>query len=209
MRGFQPKIALAVLLCSIRTLAAEPARITFTKAFPGSTPAYVEITVQQDGESQYKEDPNDENPLKFKLNSSDATTIFGLSDKLNHFEGTLESGMKVAFMGKKTFRYEAEGGAHTATFNYSEDLDAKTLLDWFERISDTERALIDLERAVRFDKLGVQDAILRIEVTRNQKRLIAEDQFLPLLDRVVKNENYLHMARARAAALAESIRAPK
>ena len=35
--------------------------------------------------------------------------------------------------------------------------------DWFERIAETERALIDLERAVRFDKLGVQDAILRIE----------------------------------------------
>jgi hypothetical protein len=44
---------------------------------------------------------------------------------------------------------------------------------------------------------------------RDQKRLVAERQFLPLLDRVVGNESYIHMARARAAALAESIRAPK
>jgi hypothetical protein len=94
-------------------------------------------------------------------------------------------------------------------FNYSEDLEAKALLDWFERISETERALIELERTVRFDKLGVQDAILRIEVERDQKRLVAEEQFLPMLDRIVKNESYLHMARTRAAALAESIRAPK
>ena len=49
-------------------------------------------------------------------------------------------------------------------FNYSEDPEAKTLLDWFERIAETERALIELERPCRFDKLGVQDAILRIEI---------------------------------------------
>jgi hypothetical protein len=92
-------------------------------------------------------------------------------------------------------------------FNYSEDPEAKTLLDWFERIAETERDLIELERTVRFDKLGVQDAILRIEMSRDQKRLVAEPQFLPLLDRVIKNESYLHMARDRAAALADSIRA--
>ena len=51
---------------------------------------------------------------------------------------------------------------------------------------------------MRFDKLGVQEAILRIEVVRDQKRLIAAQQFLPMLDRVVKNESYLHMARERA-----------
>jgi hypothetical protein len=203
------RIAVVSLLTASGVSAADVSRLVFTKSFPGSIPPYVEISVQQNGEAEYKEDPNDENPLKFKLSEADATTMFDISDKLNHFTGTLESGMKVAFMGKKTFRWEGAGGPHSATFNYSEDLDTKTLLDWFERIAETERALIDLERSVRFDKLGVQDSILRIEVTRNQKRLVAEEQFLPLLDRVVKNEKYLHMARARAAALSESIRASK
>ena len=64
-----------------------------------------------------------------------------------------------------------------------------------------------LETAVRFDKLGVQDAILRIEVMRDQKRLVSPQQFLPMLDRVAKNESYLDIARKRAAALADSIRA--
>lgn len=190
-------------------VAADAPRIVFTKSFPGSIPPYVEISVQKAGDAEYKEEPNDENPMKFKLSEPEAAAIFEISDRMNHFAGNLESGLKVAFMGKKTFRWEGEGGPHSATFNYSEDLEAKTLLDWFERIAETERALIDLERAVRFDKLGVQDSILRIEVARNQKRLVAEEQFLPLLDRVVSNEKYLHMARSRAAALAESIRAPK
>ena len=42
----------------------------------------------------------------------------------------------------------------------------------------------------------------------DRKRLVAPEQFLPLLDRIAKNESFLHMARERAAALAEAIRKP-
>lgn len=200
---------LSLLLAAACALAAEEPRIVFTKSFPGSNPAFLEITLDKTGAGQYKDDPKDENPLQFRLSEADTSAVFGLADKLDHFGKPLESGLKVAFMGKKTFRYEGDGPPREATFNYSEDLEAKTILDWFERMAETERNRIELERAVRFDKLGVQDAILRIEVARDQKRLLAEDQFLPMLDRVVKNESYLHIARTRAAALAESIRAPK
>jgi hypothetical protein len=112
-------------------------------------------------------------------------------------------------MGIKTLRYEADGEskAGEVKFNYTENLDARALSEWFERIGDTERGLIALENAARFDKLGVQEAILRIEIIRDQKRLVAPEQFLPMLDRVAKNESFLHMARERAAALADSIRA--
>ncbi len=145
--------------------------------------------------------------MKFQLAAADTDAIFALGDKLRHFGKTLESGLKLANMGLKTFRYEGADGTHEAKFNYSEDADARVLLDWFERIAETERALIALETAVRFDKLGVQEAILQVEMLRDQKRLVAEQQFLPLLDRVVKNESFLHMARARAATLTETIRA--
>ena len=203
------RLAGFLFLLPLIAAAAEP-KITFSKSFPGSVPAYVEITVDKTGAAEYKEDPKDEDPLKFQLQPEEASAIFSLGDRLDHFNHAIESGLKVANMGLKTFRYDpGDGASHEVKFNYSEDPEAKTLLDWFERISETERALIDLERAVRFDKLGVQDAILRIEVTRDQKRLVAERQFLPLLDRVVKNESYLHMARERAAALTESIRATK
>jgi len=198
-----------LLLATCLPLAAGDARIVFSKSFPGSVPAYVEIRVEKTGAAEYREDPKDDRPLQFQLTEADAAAIFTLGDKLDHFSRPLESGLKVAFMGTKTFRYEGDGEPHEAQFNYSEDLEAKTLLDWFERIAETERALIGLETSVRFDKLGVQDAILRVETLRDQKRLVAERQFLPLLDRVVGNESYIHMARARAAALAESIRAPR
>jgi len=200
---------LPLLLLTAFPLLADGPRLVFTKSFPGSVPAYIEIAIEKSGEGYYNDEPKGENPVRFQVHEAEASAMFELADKLGYFARTLESGLKVAFMGKKTFRYEGPGGPHEATFNYSEDLEAKALLDWFERISETERYLFDLERAVRFDKLGVNDAILRIEVARDQKRLVADTQFLPLLDRVFKNENYMHMARTRAAALAESIRAGK
>lgn len=207
-------IVAAMALFGASALAANPAaatqpRIVYSKVFPGSTPAFVQITVEKSGAAEYKEDPKDDDPLKFQLTPAEVGTMFSLADKLDHFSRPLESGLKVANMGIKTLRFEGDGAPHEAKFNYSEDLDAKALADWFDRVVESERAYIDLENAARFDKLGVQDAILRIEVIRDQKRLVAEKQFLPMLDRVANNESYMNMARSRAAALAESIRAEK
>jgi hypothetical protein len=182
-------------------------KMTYSKVFTGSTPPYLEITIDKAGAGEYKEDPKDEDPLKFQLSDAEVSQIFDMAGKLDHFSRPVESGLKVANMGMKTFRYEADGRTSEVKFNYSEDPDARNLTDWFERIAETERCLIELERSVRFDKLGAQQAILRIEILRDQKRLVAATQFLPLLDRVVKNESFLHIARDRAAGLAEGIRA--
>jgi hypothetical protein len=48
-----------------------------------------------------------------------------------------------------------------------------------------------------------------VEVTLDKKRLVAPDQFLPLLDRIVKNDSFMHMSRERAARLAEIFRTPR
>jgi len=128
---------------------------------------------------------------------------------LGHFNHPLESPLKVAFMGMKTFRFEAGPEKQEVKFNYSEDPDAQALLDWFERISESEEHVINLERTVKYDKLGVNEALLLLQISYERKRLVAPQQFLPLLDRVVKNDSYMHMARERAAGLAEAIRAAK
>lgn len=201
------RLAALLLLC-LPVFAADPSLI-FVKSFPASYPPYVEIDVQKDGTAEYKEDPKDDNPVKFSLSAANVDALFALAAKLDNFKRPIESGLKVANMGAKTFRYVADSEKHEVTFNYSEDLDARALLEQFENMAETERAMIELERTARFDKLGVQNALLRIEATRDAKRLVAPQQFLPMLDRVAKNESYLHMARSRAAALADSIRAEK
>ena len=191
--------------------AASAAKLTFRRVFKESTPEFIEIVVSQDTDKatyeirQLEEDP-EKSP--FEVGAALRAKMFDLAAQMNHFQNQdLDVHRKIANLGEKTFRWEQGAEAHEVKFNYTENVDARALSDWFERIADTERVLILLENAVRFDKLGVQDAILRIEIIRDQKRLVAPEQFLPMLDRVAKNESFLHIARERAAALADGIRA--
>lgn len=202
MRWVVPVMATAAL-------AAEAPRIHYSKSFPGSTPAYVAIIIERDGKAVYKESAEDDQPLQFQLAGGDAGEIFALAEKLDRFRRPLESGLNVAKMGVKTFRWEAGAERHEVQFNYSLEEEARLLHDWFERMTETVMHRVHLERAVRYDKLGVNKVLLQLSVTAEKNRLVAAEQLLPWLDRISKNESFLNMARERAALLAEAIRAGK
>ena len=197
--------ALAVL----PLFAADGPRLFYSKSFPGSTPAYVEITLDRGGNAVYKEAADDDQPLKFQIPESDANQIFGLAEKLGWFHHPLEAPVKVAFMGMKTFRCENGAEKSEVKFNFSLDPDAQALQDWFERIVETEQHVIYLEREAKYDKLGVNRALLLLQASYERKRLVAPQQLLPMLDRIAKNDTYMHMARERAAGIADAIRASK
>jgi hypothetical protein len=110
-------------------------------------------------------------------------------------------------MGAKTFRYENGAQKAEVKFNYSQDPNALALQDWFERMGESARYRIDLERAAKYDHLGVFKAVTALEAAMEGNRLVAPAQFLPMLDRVANNESYMHTARVRAAELADAIRA--
>jgi hypothetical protein len=192
----------AFLLLALSLFAEE--RVTFTKSFPGSVPAYCSLQVSRTGDLEYKEAETDDNPVRAKLSQAEVDSVFDMAGKLNHFKGTLESGLKVANTGKKTFRYQAPDGAVTeAVFNYSIDPNAQQLLEHFEQIAETERAFIDLDRTVHFDKLGVNDSLSQVESLWLRKQLAAPAQFLPLLTRIAEHTAFMHLVRDRAAHLKE------
>ena len=97
---------------------------------------------------------------------------------------------------------------HEIQFNYSQDPNAQALLDRFERITETEQHFVNLDRTAHFEKLGVNDVLLQMQISWERNRLVAPEQFLPLLDRIAKNDSYLHISRERAASIAEAIRKP-
>ena len=203
-------LVLALLLCAPMFAAdAQQPRIIYSKSFPGSTPPFVSVIIEKNGHAQYMEAADDGNPVKFQLTPEDTAAIFALAGKLGHFNRPIESGLKVANMGMKTFRFENGKDQNEVKFNYSQDLDAQALTGWFERITETQQHLAALERTARFDKLGVNGAILQLQAAWDRNRIVAPEQFLKLLDRVAKNESYLHMARERAALLAQMFREGK
>ena len=154
----------------------------------------------------YKETADDD-PDTFQLEPRFTATIFDLAGKMEHFKRNLESGLKVANMGAKTFRWEAGNDAGQATFNYSTDQSAQALWNWFEWMTDSQRAYLELKRTVRHDKLGVNDALIKIAELWTDQKLVGTPQFLPLFDRVAGDDTYIHLARERAAELAEAVRA--
>lgn len=184
---------------------AQP-RIFYSKTFPGSHPAYLEIVLETDGKAVYKEAPDDVQPIRFQLKKTEADEIFALAEKLDRFKRPLEANLKVANMGLKLFRWEDGATKQEVKYNFTQDLDAQALQEWFEKMTETEQHFIALERAVKFDKLGANKAILQFQAAMERNRLVGLDQFLPLLDRVIKNESYLNMARERAGNIAETIR---
>ncbi len=199
----------AILLAAAAALAAaDLPKITFTKSFPGSNPAYIEITVDKAGHGVYKEATDDESPIDLELSSPETEAVFELAAKLDHFTKELESPVKVAFMGEKTFRWENGAEKHEVKFNYSTVVEAQQLWDWFERMAETAQRFAVLDSASRFDKLGVNQALLDLQTSFERKRLVGLAQLLPLLDKIAASDRYMHMARERAAAIADAIRNP-
>jgi hypothetical protein len=191
----------AWMLLAAATLLGQEGTLFYSKSFPKSKPEYMEIIVEATGEAIYKESAEDEQPVKFKLTAEEVKAVWGLAEKLEYFTRKLESGLPVARMGEKTFRYTKGETKQEAKFNYSQDLDAQALQDWFERMTETVNLYFDLERTAKFERLGVDRALLHLEAAWDKKRLLSYELYYPLLNRVIKNDSYLNMARERAARL--------
>jgi hypothetical protein len=200
---------LLTLLVAATLYAADGPRLFYSRAFPGSQPAYFQITLDKDGNAVYGEAPDDDLPLKFRLGETETQQVFALVEKLDYFKHPVESAAKVAFMGAKTLRYENGDQKGEIQFNYSEDVAAREMQDWFERMAESAQYRTGLERAAKYDKLGVPQALSLLWSAMEHNRLVAKDQFLPMLDRIANNETYMHTARVSAAELADTIRNPK
>ena len=64
----------------------------------------------------------------------------------------------------------------------------------------------NLQRAMRYDRLGVNDALVRLEGDYNNKLIPAPERLLPTLDQLASDEKYLDMARQRARPVCEAWR---
>jgi hypothetical protein len=200
---------LVPLLWAATAFAAGDARLFYSRTFPGSAPPYFNVRVDETGGGEYREADDDQFPIKFQLFEAERAAVFALVEKLDYFRRPLESSAKVAYMGTKLLRYESGGTRSEAKFNYSDDAAARTLVDWFDRMGESAEIHIDLERAAKYDHLGVMKVLNVLAAAMEDHRVAAGGQFLPLLDRIAGNETYMHTARTLAADLAEAIRNPK
>jgi hypothetical protein len=190
--------------------AAAPAKITFRRVFKASTPEFIEITVRDDSDDatyEIRQLDDDPGASKFQVSSAWRTKIFQLAGQLNDFEGQdLDVHRKIANLGEKTFRWERAGQVHEVKFNYTLNSAASQLLQIFEGLARQQELLTLLERRMKYDKLGINDALLQFETDLNRNLLPEPQRALPTLDQIASDTRFVDIGRQRARALAERIR---
>ena len=183
-------------------------RIFFSRTFPGSVPAYFDVVVESSGAVAYRES-EDEEPLEFEIGAGELAEVLEHVKELDYFRIHVDSNRKVAFTGEKIFRYEgADGISGETKFNYTSNAAARALLAWFNKVGESERHRIELERTARFDRLGVNKTLLQFQVSLENNRIVSPAQFIPILRRIANNKKIIRIATARAAGLLERIQAP-
>jgi hypothetical protein len=210
-----PRVFLRLSVCAVLALplaasvSANEPKLTYRKVFKSSSPEFIEVTITPTGTGlvdirQLDDDPD---PQPVEISPEFAARLFELAAELKHFDGIeLDVKRRLANLGEKTFRYESGAEASETTFNYTVNQTAVQLLQAFEGIARQEGHRQTLLHRLRFDRLGVNDALLALE-TDLRRGLIPEPvRLAPVLDAVSNDSRVIEMARSRARALAERMR---
>jgi hypothetical protein len=192
--------------------APTAAKLTFRRVFKSSTPEFIEIIIREDtDQATYDIRQLDEDPekLQFEVGGPLRAKMFELAGELNHFkEQDLDVHRKIANLGEKTFRWEQGAQGYEAKFNYTLSTPATQLLQIFEGLARQQELLMLLERRMKYDRLGINDALLQFETDLNRKLLPEPQRALTTLDQIAGDSRFVEIGRQRARALAERIRHP-
>lgn len=210
---FQSIFLLLLLAHSVSPMAsAQSARITFRRVFPASTPEFIEITVREDTDSatyEIRQLEEDAGSASFEVSAPLRAKIFGYAAELHHFQGLdLDVHRKIANLGEKTFRWEQGSQKFETKFNYTLNSPATQLLLIFEGLARQQEHYAVLSRRMKYDRLGINDALLQFESDLNRGLLPEPSRLLPLLDQISSDTKVVEIARQRARNLADRIRRP-
>jgi hypothetical protein len=210
-------LILTLLLCvfpgsSAYSLPGGSAVFTYRRSFKSSTPEFIELKINEDSDTGFYEIRQlDEDPgaTPFEISAPLRAKIFQLSAQLNYFKGLdLDVHRKIANLGEKTFRWEHGTEAYEVKFNYTLNPEAAQLLQICEGLARQQELIDLLQRRMKYDRLGVNDALLELEADVSKGVLPEPQRVLPLLDQIGGDSHFLEIARERARALAERVRHP-
>ena len=189
---------------------AAGAKISFKRVFQGSSPELIEITLRDDSDTAtYEIRQLDEDPgaLPFEVSATLRARIFALAGELHNFQGQdLDVHRKIANLGEKTFRWQQGSISHETKFNYTLNSSATHLLQIFEGLARQQEHVDLISRRMKYDRLGINDALLQFESDLNRSLLPEPQRVLPMLDQIAGDSRFVDIARQRARSLAERIR---
>jgi hypothetical protein len=208
--GFLLGLACMVASAAYSVPAPSGAKFTFRRVFKSSSPEFIEIAVREDSDTaayEIRQLDEDAGPSPFQVSAGLRTKMFELATQLNHFQGQdLDVHRKIANLGEKTFKWESGSEVHETKFNYTLNSAAAQLLQIFEGLARQQEHFDLITRRMRYDRLGINDALLQFESDLNRSLLPEPQRVLPILDQIAGDSRFVDIARQRARSLAQRIR---
>ena len=191
-------------------IPASTPKLIFRRIFKSSSPEYIEIVVPEDSHAatyDIRQLEEDAEAMPFEITAGLKSRMFEMASQLKNFRGLdLDVHRKIANLGEKTFRWEKGTEANEVKFNYTLNSTATQLLQIFEGLARQQEHVMLLTRRMRYDRLGINDALLQFETDLNHKLLPEPQCALPMLDEIVNDPRFVDVARQRARNLADRIR---
>jgi hypothetical protein len=207
-------VCLALLLGASIYPAQTPAVpcVTFTKTLAGSTPEYFSLSIDSNGKGTYDShklgDPAAPRPLQ--ISAETTAQVFSLTQSLDYFRsGNLDSHHRVADLGQKILTYQDTRETNKVQFNYSENHSAQQLTDIFEKISNVEERIAQLDYAMKYDHLNLPQVLRQVEYGMENSYFVEAALMIPTLDKIAADPHYLHLAQSRAREIEQRIQKNK
>jgi hypothetical protein len=188
-----------------------PPIITFQQVWDQALPPYFSVGVDGAGKATYHSSPQANNTgdpydLKFNLSEEAKTKIFDLAKQLKFFQGDFDyKKSRIAFTGTKTLRFKNGKEEHQTSYNWSDNLSMQEITKIFQNISET----IELGRSIsdkyRFDKLGVDAEMKKLEQAAKDDRTAELQAISPILTKIAKDPGMMNITRRRAESLLAKI----
>ena len=137
--------------------------------------------------------------VEFTASEPTREKIFQLAKEANYFQGDFDFKKgRIARTGDKTLIYQ-DGNRHTqATFNWSQNQPVQQLTDLFQDISITMEFGRKLQHLYRFEKLGVDRELKRMEELKRSGKLIEVQALEPILKKIANDKTVVNVGRQRA-----------
>jgi hypothetical protein len=186
--------------------------VTYTFDWPSIQPHHYSIAVDSTGRAAYESitaegtatQSVDGDPYQVKFTVSEPTRsrIFEIAKQLNYFNGDFDfKRHKIAFSGTKTLAFAEGNKKFQTSFNWSENPAIQQLTELFTGIANTEEAGRRLEHLRRFDKLGLNQELARMEDLSKNRGLAEVQSITPILQQLASDPAVMNIARERAQRL--------
>ncbi len=192
--------------------------ITFEYVFDGAQPPHYGLAVEADGRAAYRSDdsaspqPGDaDSPpylVNFQMSGANAQKIFDLAKALNYFQGDFDfRAGKIANMGAKTLTFTDGDVRHKTTYNYSQNQSLQQLTALCQGIGNALEYRRRLERLYRYEKLGLEAELKRMEEDVKQNYVAELQVDESILRQIAGDATVMNISRRRAENILQKISA--